>query len=84
MSRSYEQYILPPQQFVLVSSGSVTADIELSENCRGLLVGSAGTLNVTMQNGTMANGLPFLQGVNPGFFKVIRSGGNAENTWAIY
>ena len=82
MPRS-EQYVVPPVDFILVSSGVPASNSNLSENTRGLLVGAAGTLNVTMRNGEERNGVPFFAGTNPGFFAIVRSGGTAENIWEI-
>ena len=75
--------VLPPSDFILVSAAAPASDIALPPNCRGLLVGTAGNLNVTMQNGAMRNGVPVFQGQNPGFFQTVRSGGTAANIWAI-
>ena len=83
MAARSEQLVVPPVDFVLVSTAAPASDITLPEGCRGLLIGTAGTLNVTMQNGSQRNGLPFLQGQNPGFFATVRTGGTAANIWAI-
>lgn len=80
----YEQYVTPPRDFILVSSGAPASDVTLPANCRGLLVGGAGSLNVTMtETGENRNDLPFVQGQNPGFFSQVRSGGTATDIWAI-
>ena len=79
-----EQYVIPPVDFVLVSATAVTTDVNLPEGCRGLLVGTAGALNVTMSNGQERNSVPFIQGINPGFFQTVRvSTGGAQDVWAI-
>ena len=78
-----EAFVIPPKKFVLVSSGAVSSTQTLAEGCRGLHIGTAGTLNGTMTDGTTFTGLPVLQGTIPGFFATI-TGGTAQNIWAIY
>ena len=83
MPRS-EQYVIPPEDFILVSATEVGADTELPANCRGLLVGTAGALNVVMTTGQERDNVPMIQGINPGFFRTVRvSTGGAQNVWAI-
>lgn len=77
-----EAQVRPPRGFVLVSAGIPSTDIVLPDGTRGLLIGSAGALNVTI-DGVQLDGLPFQAGTNPGFFEVVRSGGAASNIWAI-
>lgn len=83
MAARAEQYVIPPVDFTLVASGTVSTNTTLPAGCRGLLIGQAGTLNVTMENGSELDAMPFFQGQNPGFFGIVRSGGTAENIWAI-
>lgn len=79
-----EQWVIPPTDFIQIAPGEVTVDTDLPENCRGLLIGTAGSLNVTMANEQERDSVPFLQGITPGFFATIRiSGGGAQNVWAI-
>ncbi len=77
-----EALVRPPIRFVLVSTGPPSSDIDLPPQTRGLLIGVAGSLNVTMDD-IQIDGLPFQAGTNPGFFEVVRSGGTASNIWAI-
>lgn len=80
----YSSLVVPPYDFVLVASGAVGVDTDLPENCRGLLIGTAGSLNVVMSNGVERDDVPFIQGINPGLFRTVRiSGGGAQNVWAI-
>lgn len=79
-----EQLVLPPSDFVLVSSGEPGSTIPLPTGCRGLRVGTAGALNVTMSNGNQRDGLPMIVGDNPGLFSEVRAtAGGAQNIWAI-
>ena len=83
MPRS-EQFVVPPEDFVLVSAGEPNSDVALPEGCRGLLVGTAGALNVTMRRGGTRDSVPMVQGINPGFFSIVRTtAGGAANIWAI-
>lgn len=83
-NRRAESFVIPPIDFVLVGAGEVTSTQNLPENCRGLLVGTAGFLNVVMQNGQTRNGVPFIEGLTPGFFaQVLDSTGGAQNVWAV-
>ena len=83
MATSASGKVLPPSDFILVNAGVPDADVTLPPGCRGLLVGTGGSLNVTMVNGEQRNAVPFFAGQNPGFFRTVRSGGDAENIWAI-
>jgi hypothetical protein len=52
--------------------------------CRGLLVGTAGTANLTEDDGTERNGVPLIAGYNFLVVKKVRTGGTADNIWALY
>lgn len=83
MATSAPSKVLPPSDLILVNAGIPDSDVTLPRGCRGLLVETGGTLNVTMKNGQERDGVPFFAGQNPGFFIAVRSGGDAENIWAI-
>ncbi len=86
VNRRAESFVIPPIDFILVATGEVTADTPLPANCRGLLIGKAGFLNVTMQNDQARNALPMIEGTTAGFFSVVRVStgtGSARNVWAI-
>lgn len=76
-----EQFVLPPNDLISVSV-PMSGETALPEGTRGLLVGTAGSLNVVI-NGTNRDGVPFVVGQNPGFFTALRPGGTASNLWAI-
>jgi len=52
--------------------------------CRGLLVGTPGTANLTEPDGTQRNAVPLQQGYNPLSVLQVRLGGTADNIWALY
>lgn len=52
--------------------------------CRGLLVGTAGTANLGQLDGTTRANVPLQQGYNPLAVKQVRTGGTADNIWALY
>lgn len=85
-SKRAEALVIPPTDFVLVSTTAPTGSgtIDLPEGCRGLLVGTGGLLNVTI-NGQNRDGVPFPVGVMPGFFTAVRrdAGNTAANIWAV-
>lgn len=90
MSMSPQKSVAIPEDFVLVSATTVASDTTLStltaRPIRGLLVGTAGYLDVTMLNGEERDGVPFQAGINPGAFKIVRESvavGAAANVWAI-
>ncbi len=80
---SFGSFIDVPNDFALQSSGAPTGEIPLPDGTRGLLIGTAGSLNVTMQNGEIRVAVPFQVGINPGRFKSIQTGGTAASVWAI-
>lgn len=72
-----------PSDFIQLAASTVGSPVDCPRGCRGLLLGTAGTLNVTMENGEDRDGLPLPAGVTSGRFKALRTGGTAENIWAI-
>lgn len=83
MTKPYSAQYVPPYDFILVSAGAVGSDVALPPKCRGLLIGVAGSLNVTMANGNTRNDIPFIEGINPGYFSTVKAGGSATNIWAV-
>lgn len=86
---SWGRHILIPKRFILVSTGQVASEYDIdvaSEKGVGILVGTAGTLNVTMDNDDIITGLPFTQGINLGSFTSIQDSsnvGDASNVWIV-
>ena len=72
-----------PSDFIQQFTGAADSEKTLPQNTRGLLVATAGTVNVTMHNGTARLLVPLVAGYNPGNFVSIQSGGTATNIWAI-
>jgi len=79
----WEKYVSLPRSFSQVFSGTPDSEQTLSDECRGLLIGTAGSINVTMANGDVLTGLPVFAGINPGRFASIQTGGDAENIWEV-
>lgn len=87
MTTRHDKSIAIPNDFVLATVAAYTAggDINAPADCRGLLVGTAGVQDVTMQTGQTRDLIPLVAGVNPGRFKAIRSdaANTAANIWFI-
>lgn len=77
-----EQYVIPPVHFVQITATTPSGTTVLPRGTRGLLVGTAGTLNVRTLAGTLSL-LPFIEGVTPGLFTHVDAGGTAINIWAV-
>lgn len=61
------------------------ADSDLAGGvCRGLLVGTAGTANLQDADGTTTTDVPLQQGYNPLQARQVRTGGTADDIWALY
>jgi hypothetical protein len=68
-------------QYALVTK----ADTDLPGGVtRGLLVGTAGTANLMQPNGTVRANVPLQPGFNPLQCLQVRTGGTADNIWALY
>lgn len=52
--------------------------------CRGLWVGTAGSLNLTDFEGTVHTAVPVFTGYNPIMAQSIEAGGTATDIWAMY
>lgn len=52
--------------------------------CKGLLVGTPGTANLTTHNGTARDGIPLQAGFNPIRALRVRTGGTAADIVALY
>lgn len=62
---------------------SDTADLP-DGMCRGLLIGTGGTLNVIDAGGTLRTGVPFQAGDTWIAVRRVLTGGTAANVWALY
>lgn len=63
----------------------VTLGVALANGpCRGILVGTAGTLNMTDLEGNVLTDVPIQQGYNPLFATSFQAGGTADDIWALY
>ncbi len=79
----FEQIVIPISDLLLVSAGSPVGDTPLPAAVRALLVGNAGLLNITIA-GKNYDLVPFIAGLQPGFFQAVRAGGSASNVWAVF
>jgi hypothetical protein len=70
----------PSDTFVLVTK----ANENLTRVTKALLVGSAGTANLMDASGQIRTDVPLIQGYNPLRVKQVRTGGTADNIWALY
>ena len=70
----------PSDTFFLVTK----ANEDLEEVTKALLVGTAGTANLMDKNGNIRTDVPLIQGYNPLRVKQVRTGGRADNIWALY
>jgi hypothetical protein len=52
--------------------------------CRALLVGTAGTANLMDATGEILANVPLQQGYNPLKVLQVRTGGDADDIWALY
>lgn len=79
--RAPSSLMAPAQNMAAVTKGSS----ELPGGvCRSLLVGTAGTANITTPDGTDLDSVPLQQGYNPIMVSKVRAGGTADNIWALY
>lgn len=71
----------PAQNIAPVTKGAA----ELTNGvCRSLLVGTAGSANITTPDGTDLDAVPLQQGYNPIMVSKVRAGGTATDIWALY
>lgn len=52
--------------------------------CRALLVGTAGTATIVDSSGSTCTDIPLQVGYNPIQTLQVRTGGTADNIWALY
>jgi hypothetical protein len=82
-SLGHARSVAIPNDFVQQFTGVPNSEKVLPPNTRGILLGTAGTLNVTMENGSARLLVPFQAGINPGRFASIQTGGTGSNVWAV-
>lgn len=60
------------------------ADSDLPDGvARALLVGTPGTANLMQTDGTIRTDVPLQQGYNPISVRQVRTGGTADDIWAL-
>jgi hypothetical protein len=52
--------------------------------CRALLVGTAGAVDLIDASGSERTAVPLQQGFNPIGVQRVKTGGSANNLWALY
>jgi len=70
----------PSDTFIPVTK----ANEDLARVTKALLVGTAGTANLMDASGKIRADVPLIQGYNPLRVKQVRTGGTADNIWALY
>lgn len=85
MSRVIAAYGQPSTAPATAFAPVTKADAALPDGeCRGLLVGTAGTANLKEPGGTVRSNVPLQQGYNPIAVLEVRTGGTATDIWALY
>jgi hypothetical protein len=70
----------PADAFVKVTK----ANSNLSGITKALLVGTAGAANLMQADGTVRENVPLVRGYNPLRVLQVRTGGTADDIWALY
>jgi hypothetical protein len=65
----------------LVKLTKAASDITVT---RSLWVGTAGTANITDEQGNVITDFPLKEGLNPLRIKRLATGGTADDIWAMY
>ena len=80
---SFSSGLTSPARSLIKVTKSDTVDIA-SSVCRALLVGTAGSATLIDASGAEVANVPLQQGFNPIMVRRIKTGGTAENIWALY
>ena len=81
MERQRIAAYITPTKYVKVTK----ADADLPDGpCRALYIGTAGTLNFMEVDGTIRTDFPAKEGYLVGAFRQVRTGGDADDIWAVY
>ena len=80
---TYSSGLNSPARSLVKIAKSDTVDVGPSA-CRALLVGTAGTANLIDASGADLANVPLQQGFNPIMVRRIKTGGTADNVWALY
>lgn len=70
----------PAEKAVLLTK----ANVDLTAQPRGLLVGTAGTANLMFPDGSTGANVPLQQGYNPIRVRQLQTGGTATDIWGLY
>ena len=78
---AYERELMGASDVIPVTK----ADADLPDGlAKGLLIGTAGTLNVMTEAGNIRTNLPVIAGYNDIRVKQVRTGGTATDIHALY
>lgn len=78
---SFDVISAPAEKWVKI----IKADSNLPGGvCRALLVGTAGTANLQGADGVTTTNVPLQVGYNPLRCLQVRTGGTADDIWALY
>lgn len=80
-ARGNDISVAPADDFVLVTKAN--SDLP-GGACRALLVGTAGTATLMTLGGDTRTDVPLQAGYNPIACLQVRTGGTADNIWALY
>lgn len=72
-----------PQAKAIVSVTKANNDLARLPT-KGLLCGTAGTVNLMDAEGNIVADVPLQQGYNPIQVRQVRTGGTADDIWALY
>jgi hypothetical protein len=81
MVQNWRTFSAPSAVWVPVTK----ANTDLADGvCRALMVGTAGTANLMQPDGTIRTNVPLEAGVTPLMVLQVRTGGDADDIWALY
>jgi hypothetical protein len=80
---TYATGLSSPAHSLVKVTKSDTLDIA-SSACRALLVGTPGSATLVDASGMEQIGVPLQQGFNPIMARRVKTGGTADNIWALY
>lgn len=80
-----------PDDFLLLTPSRHYAPVTKDDDhdlpdgvCVGLLVGAPGSANLVQPDGAVREGVPLQQGYNQFVVRRVKTGGTADDIWALY
>lgn len=80
---SYQKSLISPAERLEPVTKHDTNELTAG-TCKALLVGTAGTANLVDAYGSTRTNVPLKEGYNPIRVKIIKTGGTADDIWALY